>query len=149
LSEGGEPPVYRPFAALAYAATVVGGTPLGIWLLAGLHLGAPAVPPSWMLLHASLQVFGFFGTLIVGVAPHLLARFTGRPVAHPPSIRVSTLAVKRPVNWSSTRRAAKPWTAHRGAVEGRSLAGAGDVADSGASCWPAPASFLERASRPW
>ncbi|HEU4369380.1 MAG TPA: hypothetical protein VFV05_14250 [Methylomirabilota bacterium] len=29
----------------------------------------------WLLVHASVQVFGFFGTLIVGVAHHLLPRF--------------------------------------------------------------------------
>ncbi len=40
-----------------------------------------------MLQHASLQIFGFFGTLIVGVAPHLVPRFTGRPVVRPPLTR--------------------------------------------------------------
>jgi hypothetical protein len=33
-------------------------------------------------LHAHLQVFGFFGTLIVGMAQHLVPRFSGRPVTH-------------------------------------------------------------------
>lgn len=54
--------------------------PLGLWLLGWLYLGARAVPPGWLLLHAHLQIFGFFGTLIMGVAQHLLPRFTGRPV---------------------------------------------------------------------
>ena len=35
-------------------------------------------------LHADLQAFGFFGTLIVGVAHHLVPRFAGRPVAATP-----------------------------------------------------------------
>jgi hypothetical protein len=49
-------------------------------MLAWLYAGAPAVPQAWVQLHASLQVFGFFATLIAGVAPHLVARFTGRPL---------------------------------------------------------------------
>jgi hypothetical protein len=50
-------------------------------MLAWLYAGAPAVSAEWRLLHASLQIFGFFGTLIVGVAHHLFARFTGRATA--------------------------------------------------------------------
>jgi hypothetical protein len=76
-----EPPVYRPFALLAFAVTLLGGMPLGIWLLAWLYLGAGAVPARWLLLHAHLQIFGFFGTLIMGVAQHLLPRFTGGRVS--------------------------------------------------------------------
>jgi hypothetical protein len=76
-----EPPVYRPFALLAYATTLAVGTPLGIGLLAWLYLGGPALSVDLMRLHAHTQVFGFFATLIPGVAPHLLARFTGRPLA--------------------------------------------------------------------
>jgi hypothetical protein len=75
-----EPLVYRPFALLALAATVAGGTPIGLWLLWWLYLGGPAVPAQWLLLHASLQSLGFFGSLIPGVAPHLFARFTGQPL---------------------------------------------------------------------
>jgi putative endonuclease len=74
------PHAYRPFALLAFAVALVGGLPLGLWLLGWLYLGARAVPPGWLLLHAHLQIFGFFGTLIMGVAQHLLPRFTGRPV---------------------------------------------------------------------
>jgi hypothetical protein len=75
-----EPPLYRPFALLAVGATLAGGIPLGLWLLAWLYLGVAAVPAEWVLLHAHVQIFGFFGTLIMGVAQHLLPRFTGRPV---------------------------------------------------------------------
>lgn len=79
-----EPPVYRPFALLGLVATLAAGIPLGVWLLAWLYLGAAAVPVEWILLHAHLQIFGFFGTLIMGVAQHLLPRFTGRPVSRSP-----------------------------------------------------------------
>lgn len=84
----GELPVWRPFALLAFGATLVVATPVGVRLLAWLHLGAPALHPEWVFLHAGLQVFGFFGTLIVGVAPHLFARFTGRPLVRPASAPV-------------------------------------------------------------
>jgi len=79
-----EPPVYRPFALIALAATLVVGTPLGTWMLARLHWGGGPVPVEHVWLHAHLQVFGFFGTLIVGVAHHLVPRFAGRPVAVTP-----------------------------------------------------------------
>jgi hypothetical protein len=72
-----EPPVYRAFALLAFAATLVVGAPLGVAMLAWLYLGLPAVPAPLVLLHAHAQILGFFATLIPGVAPHLLARFTG------------------------------------------------------------------------
>jgi hypothetical protein len=80
-----EPPVYRPFALLAFAATLVAGTPLGFVMLAWLYAHGPAVSFETRLLHAHVQIFGFFATLIVGVAPHLVARFTGRPTTRPPA----------------------------------------------------------------
>lgn len=66
-----DPPVYRPFARLAFASMALLGAPLGVWMAGG-H--APAAV-TW--LHAGAQLFGFFATLIVGVAHHLLPRFTG------------------------------------------------------------------------
>lgn len=69
-----EPPVYRPFALLAFASVLFVGAPLGVWMALG---GAPA---QVIWFHAAVQLFGFFGTLIVGVAHHLVARFTGRAV---------------------------------------------------------------------
>jgi hypothetical protein len=67
-----DPPVYRPFARLAFASVLLLGAPLGVWMAAG-HAPAQAI---W--LHAAVQLFGFFATLIVGVAHHLLPRFAGR-----------------------------------------------------------------------
>lgn len=75
-----EPPVYRPFALTALAATLLVGTPLGTWMLARLYWGGGPIPAEHVWLHAHLQVFGLFGTLIVGMAHHLVPRFAGRPV---------------------------------------------------------------------
>jgi hypothetical protein len=80
----GEPPMYRPFALLAFGSTVIVGTPIGLWAVGWLYLGWPAVPAPWLTLHAHAQVFGFFATLIPGIAQHLLPRFTGRPFTRPP-----------------------------------------------------------------
>jgi hypothetical protein len=76
-----EPPVYRPFALVALAATLLAGTPLGTWMLVRLYWGGGAVTAEHAWLHAHLQTIGFFGTLIVGVAHHLVPRFAGRPVS--------------------------------------------------------------------
>ena len=76
-----EPALYRPFAVLAFGGTVIVGAPIGIALLGALHLGSPGLSADVVWLHAGVQVFGFLGTLIVGVAHHLVPRFTGRPVA--------------------------------------------------------------------
>ena len=73
--------------AFSNGATLVVGTPLGLAMLAWLYLGGPAVPGPLVLLHAHVQVFGFFATLIPGVAAHLLAGaevFTC-PMAAPPA----------------------------------------------------------------
>ncbi|MEX2145794.1 MAG: hypothetical protein WED01_02130 [Candidatus Rokuibacteriota bacterium] len=75
-----EPPVYRPFALLAFGSTVLVGVPLGLAMLGWLYLGAAAVDVERVRLHAGVQLFGFFGSLIAGVAHHLLPRFTGRAV---------------------------------------------------------------------
>jgi hypothetical protein len=49
-------------------------------MLARLHWGGGPGPAEHVWLHAHLQVFGFFATLIVGVAHHLVPRFAGLPV---------------------------------------------------------------------
>ncbi len=77
----GEPPVYRPFALLAFGTVALGGIPLGVWMLMRLYWGGGPVPPAWPLLHAHLQIFGLFGVLILGFAHHVVPRFAGRPVA--------------------------------------------------------------------
>jgi hypothetical protein len=78
---GGEPPIYRPFLAIALGGTLLVGTPLGTWMLTRLYWGGGPIPAEHVWLHAHVQIVGFFGTLIVGVAHHLVPRFAGRPVA--------------------------------------------------------------------
>jgi hypothetical protein len=73
-----EPPVYRPFALLAFGTALGAGVPLGIWMFTRMYWGGGQVPPPWLLLHAHLQIFGLFGVLLVGVAHHLVPRFAGR-----------------------------------------------------------------------
>jgi hypothetical protein len=82
-----EPPVYRPFALIALATALLVGTPLGTWMLTRLYWGGGPVPVESVWLHAHLQIFGFFGTLIVGIAHHLVPRFAGRPVTVTPRTR--------------------------------------------------------------
>ena len=85
-------------------------------MLAWLYAGGPAVSHEWRLLHASLQIFGFFGALIAGVAPHLIARFTGHATSQPPrahqifGLMVAGLLLRTAGTW-----AALPWAVLAGA----------------------------------
>src|SRR3990172_1864090 len=119
-----EPALYRPFALVAFAAAVLGGAPLGVWMLAWLYGGAPATPTRWVLLHASLQIFGFFGTLIPGVAPHLVARFPGRPLAPDPLTRplLALLAAGLALRVAGTWVDAPAWLALAALLRGAALA---------------------------
>lgn len=80
-----EAPAYRPYALLAFAAVVCLGAPVGLRALGAHYAGTGGVGLPWLLLHGHVQIFGFLGTLIVGIAPHLLARFTGRPLPARPA----------------------------------------------------------------
>ena len=118
---------YRPFALVAFAAAVLGGAPLGVWMLAWLYGGAPATPARWVLLHASLQIFGFFGTLIPGVAPHLVARFTGRPLAPDPLTRplLALLAAGLALRVAGTWGDAPAWLVLAALLQGAAFAAFG------------------------
>ncbi len=101
-------PVYRSFALLAFATTLTVGTPVGAWMLAWLYWGAPAAPITWVLLHANLQIFGFFATLIPGMAPHLFDRFAGHPVPRQPvtpwvlGLLAAALALRISGTWAAS-----------------------------------------------
>ncbi len=75
--------MYRPFALLALAATLGVATPVGALTLYRLLAAPGPLPAVWLRLHGHLQVFGFAGVLIMGVAHHLIPRFAHRPVHRP------------------------------------------------------------------
>jgi hypothetical protein len=105
-----DPPVYRAFARLAFAAALLGGAPLGVWMLTRLYWGGGPVVPSWVLLHAHLLVFGLFAGLILGIAPELVARFAGRPVEPPAgSWLLTALALALGLRVVGTLAAAPAW----------------------------------------
>ncbi len=78
-----EAPLYRPLALLALIASLGVATPLGAIALYRLYASADPVPGVWISLHAHLQIFGFAGLLIMGIAPHLLLRFRHAPIERP------------------------------------------------------------------
>lgn len=126
-----EPPVYRPFAAIAFLATLAIGTPVGVWMASWLYMGARAVPFEWVALHPHIQIFSFFGVLIVGVAHHLFARFTGRAVTRGPLTRwlLALLAA------SIALRVAGTWTGRPFLVAAASSAEAAAFAAFGGWVW--------------
>ncbi|HWT79625.1 MAG TPA: hypothetical protein VN648_12640, partial [Candidatus Methylomirabilis sp.] len=84
-----ETPIYRPFALGALAVTLVGATPIGAIALFRLFAAIGFVSPIWLQLHGHLQIFGFAGLLIMGVGPHLILRFSHRPLRRPASVTVT------------------------------------------------------------
>jgi hypothetical protein len=67
------------YALLAFGAVVCLGVPVGLRALGAHYAGTGGVGLPWLLFHGHVQIIGFLGTLVVGLAPHLLARVTGRP----------------------------------------------------------------------
>ncbi len=80
-----ETPIYRPFALVALAVTLVAATPIGAIALFRLFAEVGPVPAIWLRLHAHLQIFDFAGVLIMGVGHHLILRFAHRPIRRPAS----------------------------------------------------------------
>ena len=80
-----ETPIYRPFALVALAVTLVAATPIGAIALFRLFVGIGPIPAIWPRLHGHLEIFGFAGVLIMGVGPHLILRFAHRPIRRPAS----------------------------------------------------------------
>lgn len=76
---GGEVAV---FSATAIATALVAGFGLGAWLLLARTWGVPMFGASWLVLvqvHGLVQLFGFAGLFLMGVALHALPRFRGAP----------------------------------------------------------------------
>lgn len=72
------------FSAAALTVALVAGFALGAWLLLARTWGAPLFGGSWPMLvqvHGLLQLFGFAGLFVMGVALHVLPRFRAAPGA--------------------------------------------------------------------
>ncbi len=71
--------VFVPFFIGSLALTLTWGATLGMINLARLTAGwgLGALPPTSVLAHAYVQVFGFMALFIMGVAYHVLPRFVG------------------------------------------------------------------------
>lgn len=77
-------PVHRyvPFLLASVALTLTFGATLGMINLA--RLTTPwfgGMPVGSVRAHAFVQVFGFVGLFVIGIACHVLPRFAGRPLA--------------------------------------------------------------------
>jgi heme/copper-type cytochrome/quinol oxidase subunit 1 len=75
---------YSPFLLVSIALTLTFGATLGMINLARLttpYFGG--VTPGSVSAHAIVQVFGFVGLFVMGVASHVLPRFAQRPLAMP------------------------------------------------------------------
>jgi len=72
------------FSATALATALFAGFGLGVWLLLARTWGVPMFGASWLVLvqvHGLVQLFGFAGLFLMGVALHVLPRFRGAPPA--------------------------------------------------------------------
>jgi hypothetical protein len=75
---------YVPFLLTAVALTLTFGATLGMFNLARLttpYFGG--MTTGSVRAHAFVQVFGFVGLFVTGIACHVLPRFAGRPLAAP------------------------------------------------------------------
>ena len=80
---------YVPFLLASLALTLTFGATLGMFNLA--RLTTPwfgGLPQSSVRAHAFVQVFGFVGLFVMGIACHVLPRFAGRPLGAPSLTRM-------------------------------------------------------------
>lgn len=104
---GGEVAV---FSATALAAALIAGFGLGVWLLLARTWGVPMFGASWLVLvqvHGLVQLFGFAGLFLMGVALHVLPRFRGAP---PPPARLVIAIFATTVVGLAVRAVAQPFT---------------------------------------
>jgi uncharacterized protein involved in response to NO len=70
------------FVVSALAIALTAGFGLGLWLLLARTLGLSTGELPWLALvqvHGTIQLFGFAGMFLMGVALHVLPRFRGAP----------------------------------------------------------------------
>lgn len=84
------------------------GFGLGLWLLVARVWGVPILGASWIALvqvHGVLQLFGFVGLFVMGIALHALPRFRG---AAPPTAQVAWIVYGTTVAGLAIRSIAQP-----------------------------------------
>jgi uncharacterized protein involved in response to NO len=76
--------IWPPFVRTAVGLALTPGFGLGGMLFAAPALGLPvgAWWPAAAQVHAHVQLFGWAGLMVLGVAFHFLPRLRGRPLAH-------------------------------------------------------------------
>lgn len=81
----GQPAVWPPFLRASLALALTGGFGLGGALFAAIALRLPTGLwwPAAAQAHGHLQLFGWAGLLVLGVAFHFLPRLRGAPLAQP------------------------------------------------------------------
>jgi hypothetical protein len=98
------------FSAAALAAALIAGFGLGVWLLLARTWGVPMFGVSWLVLvqvHGLVQLFGFAGLFLIGVALHVLPRFRGAP---PAPVRLVVAIFATTVVGLAVRAVAQPFT---------------------------------------
>lgn len=76
--------VYPYFLIASTAIAVAAGFSLGLWALLAITSGVPTGGLSWMNLiqvHGQIQLWGFVGLFVMGVAYHAVPRFRSRALA--------------------------------------------------------------------
>lgn len=86
-----DPRHYRRFIRAALILTLTLGATWGTVNLAYIMYALGPVPPSHVQVHGQVQVFGFIYLFIVGVAYHVIPRFSGHPLRFPGLARASFL----------------------------------------------------------
>lgn len=84
--------VYPLFLVTSLAIAILAGFTTGIVALASAALGWTIPGLNWLLLvqaHGRIQLFGWAGLFVVGVAYHVVPRFVATPIAFPRLVRAT------------------------------------------------------------
>lgn len=125
------------FSATALATALVAGFGLGVWLLLARTWGVPLFGASWLVLvqvHGLVQLFGFAGLFLMGVALHALPRFRGAP---PAPARLVIVIFAATLTGLAVRALAQPFP--DGPVRGSALTAGALLLTIGTGCFAAAA----------
>lgn len=125
------------FSATALATALVAGFGLGVWLLLVRTWGVPLFGASWLVLvqvHGLVQLFGFAGLFLMGVALHALPRFRG---ASPAPVRLVIVIFAATLTGIAVRALAQPFP--DGPGRGLALTAGALLLTMGTGCFAAAA----------